>query len=305
MRWIGRSAFAFSMGCAVAAAAQPVPGPEPSPQAHPVEARFRLNAAYFDNFFQAAEGLPEENVLAGGLEAHVIGRLRRESPLQAYAYGDYTRYRGFDPSTGVAVGVRSDDRPASFEVAVQYHNGRPSREVGDVIGRADDLGAAAELSYRVLGDLQLSALGGFRREWYDLAPQKRNDVFDVGAAARYRGWTEFSPEVGFRWGRRDVVSDNEDLEQREWFVRFRWTPTPAFYLSARYRRRMRDYTGDDPARSNFNREDRRQQYTAGAELRLGRHWSWGAYYAREDSDSTRGSGVFTTQMATVGLTLIY
>lgn len=305
MSRVAWGACALTVGWAAAAGAQPVPGPEPSPEAHRVEARFRLNAAYFDNFFQAAEGLPEANVFAGGMEALFTARLHRDRPLQAYAHGDYTRYRRFDPSTGVALGLRSDDRPASFELGVQYHNGRPSREVGDVIGRADDLGAAAELSYRVLGDLQLSALGAFRREWYDLAPQKRNDVFDVGAAARYRGWTEFSPEVGFRWGRRDVVSDNEDLDQHEWFARVRWTPSPALYLSARYRRRLRDYTGDDPARSNFAREDRRQQWTAGAEVRIGRHWSWGAYYAREESDSTRASGVFTTQMATVGLTLIY
>ena len=304
MRRVGWSACALTMGWAMAAGAQPQL-PEASPAPQRVEAQLRLNGAYFDNFFQAADGLPEENLFAGGVEGFVAGRLSRNGTLQAYGHADYTRYRGFAPSTGLAAGLRSDDRPAAFELGVHYHHGRPSREVGDIVGRADDVGATAELSYRVLHDVQLSALGDVRREWYDLAPQKRNESFNVGGALRYRGWTEFSPEVGFRWGRRDVVNDNEDLDQREIFVRFRWAPTAPLYLSLRWRHRLRDYTGEDPDRSNFGREDRRQQWTASADVKIARHWSWGLYYARESSDSTRASGVFTTQMAVVGLTLLY
>jgi hypothetical protein len=225
--------------------------------------------------------------------------------VQAYGHAAYVGYRGFGPSTGLGLGLRSDGRPGSFDVALQAHRGRPSREVGDVLGRADDASVAAEYAYRVLDDLQLSVLADARREWYELSPEKRNDVFNVGAAARYRGWSQISPEVGFRWGRRDILDANEDLEQREVFARLRWTPAPAVYVSVRYRRRYRDYTVEDPARSNFGREETRQQWTVGGDIRLSRHWSWGVYYAREESDSTRPTGVFATQLASVSLALRY
>jgi hypothetical protein len=303
MRRFCWSACVLTVGWAVAAEAQPSPRPPDAPAPQKVEAQLRFNGSYFDNFFQASEGLPEENVLSGGVEAHLAARLRPAGPLQAYGHASYEGYRGFGPSTGLALGLRSDDRPGSFDLAMQYHHGRPSRDVGDVLDRADDAGVVAEYSYRVVDDLQLTALADARREWYDLAPQKRNDLFNLGAAARYRGWRELSPEIGFRWGRRGVQDDNEDLKQREVFVRLRWTPTSAVYLSLRYRRRHRDYVVDDPGRSNFGREDHREQWTLSADIRLSRHWSWGAYLAREESDSTRDTGVFTTQLATVSLAL--
>jgi hypothetical protein len=293
----------LTLGWAAAAEAQPAPRPADGPPPRKVEAQLRFNGSYFDNFFQASEGLPEENVFAGGVEGHLSARLSRDRPLRVYGHADYVGYRGFGPSTAFVAGLRSDDRPQAFDIALQHHRGRPSRELGDVLGRADDAGVVAEYSYRIFDDVQLSALADARREWYDLAPQKRNDVFNVGAAVRYRG--SLSPEIGFRWGRREVQDPNEDLGQREWFVRLRWAPARPVYVSLRYRRRHRDYTVDDPGRSNFSREDRRQQWAVGADIQLARHWSWGAYYAREDSDSTRPSGVFATQLASVGLTLRY
>jgi len=298
-------ACALAAGWAAAAQAQPAPPSAEAQEPRRLAAQLRLNGSFFDNFFQASDGLPEEDVLSGGLEGSLAARLDPSRRVELYGHAGYERYRDFGPSTTLGLGLRSEDRSSAFDLGAQYHRGRPSRDVGDVVDPANDVGLAAEYSYRVLDDLQLTALADARREWYERAPQKRNDVFNAGAAARYRGWTRFSPEIGFRWGRREVQDVNEDLDQHEWFVRLRWTPASAVYVSLRYRRRQREYTVDDPLRSNFGREDRREQWTIGGDIRLSRHWSWGAYLAREASDSTRPSGVFTTQMATVSLALRY
>jgi hypothetical protein len=129
-------------------------------------------------------------------------------------------------------------------------------------------------------------------------------VFGLGTAVRYRGFgSAFSPEVGLHWSRRHVQDGAEDLAQRELFVRLRWVPARGAYLGLRYRRRHRDYAVDDPLARNFGRKDTRQQWALSADLRPGARRSWRLYYAREGSDSTRASGVFTTQLLGVGLTV--
>lgn len=280
------------------APAQPAPGPAR------LEARIKLNVLFFDNFFHVPQGEPQDTVVAGGLEAHLAAKLRRRRPLEAYGHADYIAYRGFGPSSGVTAGLRSEDNPQSFDISAQYLKGRPSREVGNVLDRADIVGLEGEYSYRMTDDFELTGLGDVRRETYALSPAKESDVFNLGGAVRYRGFGHrFSPEVGLRWGRRDVADDNEDLSQRELFVRLRSTPVPALYLSLRYRRRGRHYSIAEARGSNFGREDTRQQWALSADLTQGERRSWNLYYASEDSGSSRPSGVFQTRLLALGLTV--
>ena len=290
------------VGAAAPAAAQKARKPQPKPR--PFEARIKFNALFFDNFFQAAEGSPEEGVQAGGVEAHLARKLKPNRPLEVFGHADYVAYRGFGPSAGVTAGLRSEGKPQGFELSAQYLKGRPSREVGDVLDRADALVLGGGYSYRITDDVQLTGLADYRKEHYDLSPLREYDAYNLGGAVRYRGFgSGFSPEIGLRWGKRDVLDDNEDLSQRELFVRLRWTPTRDAYLTLRYRRRSRDYSPADVQASNFGREDTRTQWTLGADLRRGERLTWSLYYAREDSDSTRPSGVFQTQLVVLGLTL--
>lgn len=284
---------------------QPAPTPTPAPPDR-VEAYARFGALLFDNFFQAPDGSPEEDVAGATLEGGLSLALQERRPLRAYAEGDYTLYHDLDPSAGIRAGVRLEERKQSFDLAVQYLANRPSREVRDEFDRADTLSVYGEYSHRVHEDFELTALAELRHETLELSADKDNDVYGLGGAVRYRGFgSKFSPEVGFRLGGRDVVDDNEDISQRELFLRLRWVPAPPFYLTCRYRHRSRDYSIADPAASNFGREDARDQLVATADWRRGKALVFNLYYALEDSDSSRSTGNFTTQMLSLGVTLLF
>jgi hypothetical protein len=284
---------------APAAAQTRRPGPgSPAPPPPAFGGHVRLSAALFDNFFQAPDGDPHDNVPAAMVEAGLHRRLGQR--MLVYGDVDYTSYRDFRPSGGVTAGLRREGRPHAWDVQAQVLRGRPSREVRDEFDRANALGLAVQYGYR-RGDWEPLALADVRHETYELSPAKRNDVFNAGAGVRYRGFGRISPEVGFRLGRRDVEDDNEDLSQREVYLRLRWAPAPPTYLSLRVRRRFRDYTIDDTGARNFGREDTRTQVVASADLRQTSRVGATVYYALEASDSTHPRGEFTSHMLAAGV----
>ena len=260
----------------------------------------RLSGVLFDNFFQAPEGTPQEDVPAAQLEAG----LRRDLGRHTRAYGevDYTNYRDFRSSWGFTAGLTGEASPHGFDVQAQLLKGRPSREVRDEFDSADALALAASYGYRI-GSFEPMLLADLRHETYDLSEQKTNDVYNVGAALRVRGLGRVSPEVGFRIGKRDVRDDNEDLDQREVYLRLRWAPARPTYLSLRLRRRFREYAIADPGAGNFRREDTRTQLVATADLLQTSRLGFNLYYSVEDSDSTHPRGEFLTQMAAAGIVL--
>ena len=296
-----KSALCCSLLPILASTSLAAPAPPKPPR---VAWQARLGGLYFDNFFQAAEGLPEENVLAASLEGRMTARVHEDKPLEAYVEADLIVYDGFDPSAGITLGLRQEGKPGAFDVSAQYLGGRPSREIGDEFDRADVRALNGEYSHRIGDDFQVSALGEFRHETFDLSPDKANDVYSLGGALRYRGFgRRFSPEIGLRRGGRGARDDNEDLSQRELFVRLRFNPTESVYVTLRYRRRGRDYSIENPGASNFGREDTRTQWTLTGDWRRSKSMTWNLYYALEDSDSTRSSGVFQTQLLALGVTL--
>ena len=105
-----------------------------------------------------------------------------------------------------------------------------------------------------------------------------------------------------RFGGRNVEDDNEDISQRELYVRLRWAPSPKVYTTLRYRRRSRDYSIEAPGASNLGREDTRQQWVATADWDFRAPFAWTLYYANERSKSTRPRGTFKAQFVSLGLT---
>ena len=267
------------------------------------EGHLRIGGLYFDNFFQTSPGGPEENVGAARLEGRVGRRLRRASPIQAYGEADYVRYSAFDPSHGITLGLQQEARPRGFDVSAYYLAGRPSREAGDVLDRTAVRGLNGEYSYRVSDDVEVLGIGEYRHESFELAADEALDVYNLGGAVRYRGFgRRFSPEVGVRLGARSATNTNEDLTQRELSVRVRSAATRDLYLTFRLRHRRRPYSVDDPGASNFERVDRRKQWTATADWKRA-PLTWNLYYSLEDSASTRPTGVFRTQLLALGVTL--
>jgi hypothetical protein len=172
--------------------------------------------------------------------------------------------------------------------------------VRDEFDRADGLALVGQYGYR-MGDWEPIALGEIRHETYELSPEKTNDVFNLGAGLRFRGLGTVSPEVGFRWGRRDVDDDREDLGQREIYLRLRWAPARPTYVSLRLRRRFRDYSIEDPAAANFGREDTRTQVVASGDFFTTSRLGLNVYYSLEDSNSSHDRGEFLTQMLAAGV----
>lgn len=263
----------------------------------------RLNALRFDNFFQAPDGSPQQDVDAWA------GELRFAIPfaetLEAYSNLNYTTYDDpLDASQGITAGLRSAGRTHGFDLFGEYLTNRPSGDVGELVEQADIRRVAGEYSYRVTSDWQLSALGDYQQQDFDISQGKDNTFVDLGGAIRYRGFgSAFSPEIGATFGDRDAEDPDEDHEQRDLFLKIRSAPSDWAYLSFRYRHRTRDYSIADPFASNFEREDTRQQWVATADLRTGSVLTWNLYYSYEDAESTRVNREFTTSLFAAGLTI--
>lgn len=263
----------------------------------------RLNSLFFDNFFQAPEGAPKEDVSAYAGELRVA--LPFGETLEGYTNLNYTAYDDpLEASQGVTAGLRSAGRAHGFDLFGEYLTNRPSGDVGELVEQADIRRVAGEYSYRFAEDWQLTALGDYQQQDFDLSQGKDNTFADFGGAIRYRGFgSAFSPEIGATFGERDAEDPAEDHDQRDLFLKIRSAPARWAYLSLRYRHRTRDYSIESPLVSNFGREDTRRQWVATADLSTGDILTWNLYYSHEDAQSTRADREFTTSLFAAGLTV--
>lgn len=263
----------------------------------------RLNGLFFDNFFQAPDGAPQQDVSAWAAELRLAAPLA--AALEGYANLNYTTYEDpLETSQGITAGLRSDGRPHGFDLFGELITNRPTGDVGELVEQADIQRFAGEYSFRPTRAWQLTTLAEYQRQDFEITEGRDNTFTDFGGAVRYRGFgSEFSPEIGATFGERDADDPNEDHSQRDLFVKLRSAPAPWAYLSLRYRYRTRDYDIGDPRASNFEREDTRKQWTATADLRTGDVLTWNFYYSYEDAESTLASREFTTSLLAAGVTI--
>lgn len=273
----------------------------------PSERRFRLdlrlNGLLFDNFFQAPDGAPQEDVEAYAAELRLA--VPFSEAVESYANLQYTTYEDpLDPSQGAMVGLRSSGQPHGFDLFVEYVTDRPTADIGDLVEQADVGRVVGEYNFRPTPAWQLSALAEVQRQDFALRNGKDNTFAEAGPAVRYRGFgSAFSPEIGATFGDREADDPAEDYRQQDLFLKIRSAPADWAYLTLRYRYRTRDYSTDDPLASNFEREDTRNQWVATADLRTGDVLTWNLYYSYEDADSTRETRVFTTSLFAAGVTI--
>ncbi len=207
---------------------------EPPPR---LEWQFGAQAFRYDNFFQAPDGAPEQDVDATRAEGRLAYRLRPEGPFVFYASADFTAYEDdLDDSLSFGLGLESDSRPREWILGVEHNRDQPVFDVGDEFDRANVLRLAGEYGYRVTEDWQVSALAELRQEEFDQTTGKDNDFVSGGAALRYRGWGyDFSPELGVELGERSADDPNEDHDQRDVWLKIRSIPFEDLYLSLRFR----------------------------------------------------------------------
>jgi hypothetical protein len=258
----------------------------------------------FGNFFQASEGEPEEDVLAGYGEVGASVKLSDRIPLRAYGSFNYIHYDDelLDSSNGFRIGGRLDGRPHAFNVYLDQQMDRPTFDVGDAFDRADVRTLNGNYSYRVTRNWQVSVEGTRQDQDFDLSPLRDNEFTSFGGAIRHRGSRIFSPEIGLNRGRRDVVDDTLSYDQQDLYLQIRSALTPALYASIRYRDRTRDYVTVATTSPYFGREDDRKQISGYADYRFARQWTLNLYGAVESNDSTIPNRDFDTSLFVLGLT---
>jgi cellulose synthase/poly-beta-1,6-N-acetylglucosamine synthase-like glycosyltransferase len=269
----------------------------------PVDAQIRFNAAFNDNFFQAAQNAPTDDVWARAFEARVSKKDGRTGEPLPFGRFEFVSYTDLDPATALYGGVRGDDSRSAYLIEGGFQWNRPRFEVGDEFERADIVGIDGEYGARVTPAVELKALADLSHESYELRTSKNNNQYNLGGAMRYRGFgSDFSPEVGWLWGRRDADDLNEDYNQRQFYIQVRSAALPSTYLSVRFRRRLRDYSSDVPGLGNFDREDRRNQWTMYGDVTVTPHVIVNLSYWHERSDSTRLEREFSAQAFGFGMT---
>lgn len=271
------------------------------PETDRFNTELRLNGWWFGNFFQAEEGTPEEDVMAGSVEGRFAGKLGNLSP---YLHANYLHYddSALDSSYGGRVGARWLSRPHDLDLFVDHQLDRPTFDIGDTFDRADVTRFVADYKLRFFDDWQVGVEGELQSQSYDETVTKDNDYTAVGASLRWRGSRLFSPEIGYITGEREVDNEIESYDQTDTYVQVRSAPTEAIYLSARYRMREREYLNPvEPGA--LIREDDRDQWTISADIRTGDRLTWNFYYATEDTDSNDAGRDFSTAVGLVGLTI--
>lgn len=255
--------------------ALPVLAQDPAPGAW--DFWLRGNGQLFENFYQAAEGAPEEDVTALGAEIGASVGVTRA--VSAFGQVNYLHFNEdtLEGSPGFRVGLRGGSRPHAFEVYGEYLSNRPSFELDEFVG-ADVTRLVGEYSYRFLEDWQASVDAELDKQDLGGADGRDNQFAGVGAAIRWRGSRIFSPELGFRTGERDVDDETQSYDQNERYIQIRSQATDKLYLSVRFRDRKREY-------QLVPREDKRRQIAASADYTLSPAWVLNFYGAREKNDT--------------------
>lgn len=250
----------------------------PDEDVSPWEFWVRGNAMQYENFYQAAEGSPEEDETALGAEAGLSFGFT--PALHVYGSASYLHFvdDAIEGSPGFRVGLRGGARPHAFDVYAEQLNNRPSFDLDEFQG-ADISRINGEYSYRFLEHWQVSVDGLLEEQEFDGTPERDNEFAQAGAALRWRGSRLFSPEIGFRTGEREVNDATQTYDQSEMYLQIRSQPTPKWYLSLRYRTRERDY-------ANVVRTDDRDQISLGADYSMTDHLVLNLYGAKETVDSS-------------------
>lgn len=276
--------------------ASPVPAPEEEPAPDRIEWEAGLGAAYYDNFFQAADDGLQTEVHAGVLRFGGEGRLSADRPLSLRGAIEHLEYdEDLENSTraGLALRHRGDVHRWSAEAVTDQDV--PNVDVGDDVDRVDALRFLGDYSYWVAETLDVGVTGQSADQDHDLFPERDNTLTKAGGFLRFRrSGVAFSPEVGYLTGERDVDDENLSYDEDELYVLLRVTPSDAWYVSLRYRDRDRQYTIADPLASNFARQDDRIDWTLSLAARFARRWGWNLYGTFLDADSTKPTRVFET-----------
>lgn len=262
-----------------------------------VEARVKVGSLKFDNYFQAPEDEPEEEVQATSADLRLMWRLGTTSLLKSYVQLQRVEYETLPATSAYALGFRLDGERHYLDLFSRKETNRGALDIGDDFEEAEILRHHVGYSLRFARTWEWSLEADFRDQDFDVSTERDTELFETETALRYRGFgRSFSPEIGMRWGARDAVNDDYDYTENDLYLKLRFSPVRIFAFSVRVRDRSRDYDVRDPTARTFGRKDSRRQWTVSADLLLRRNLAFTLYYDNVDGDSSDPGRIFATQM---------
>lgn len=250
---------------------------QPHGTSQPGESRSELKILgyHFDNFFQVTSPAPETNVNALASEYRFAYR-PTASPTEVFAHVNFIDYNasGLSTSYGARLGVNHVGKNDDFRVFVDRQQHRPSFEVGNTFGQANQTMLSAEYDHH-FGDWQLGGEGQRQMQRFPADARRNNDYNELGLTARYKGFGwHFTPEAGVYDGKRTVNVATETYRETGFYVQGAYIPTPHVYLSLQIFDRNRDY-------SNVVRTERRPGLSGVVDFKTSPRLSWLIYYSLE------------------------
>ncbi|HEV8435624.1 MAG TPA: hypothetical protein VGR95_19600 [Thermoanaerobaculia bacterium] len=250
---------------------------QPHGSSQPGQSRSELKILgyHFDNFFQVTSPAPETNVNALASEYRFAYR-PTASPTELFAHVNFIDYnsRGLSTSYGARAGVNHVGKNDDFKIFVDRQQHRPSFEVGNTFGQANQTMYDAEYDHH-FGDWQIGGEGQRQEQRFPADARRNNNYNELGLRARYKGFGwQFTPEAGVYDGKRTVNLATETYRETGFYVQGAFIPTPNVYLSLQLFDRKRDY-------SNVVRTERRPGLSGVVDFKTSPRLSWLIYYSLE------------------------
>jgi hypothetical protein len=269
---------------------------QPHGTSQPGESRSELKILgyHFDNFFQVTSPAPETNVNALASEYRFAYR-PTASPTEIFAHVNFIDYNssGLSTSYGSRFGVNHVGKNDDFRIFVDEQRHRPSFEVGNTFGQANQTMFDAEYIHH-FGDWQLGGEGQRQQQRFPAAARRNNNYDELGLVGRYKGFGwHFTPEAGVYDGKRTVNAATETYRETGFYVQGAYIPTPNIYFSLQLFSRKRDY-------SNVARVERRPGLSAVIDVRTSPRLSWLFYYTRERVRSSLPNNDFNDDLIIFG-----
>jgi hypothetical protein len=269
---------------------------QPHGSSNPGESRSELKILgyHFDNFFQVSSPVPETNVNAIASEYRFAYR-PNASPTEVFAHVNFIDYNrnGLSTSYGARFGLNHVGKNDDFKIFVDEQRHRPSFEVGNTFGQANQLMFDAEYVHH-FGDWQLGGEGLRQDQRFPADARRNNDYNQLGLLGRYKGFGwHFTPEAGVYDGKRTVNAATETYRETGFYVQGAYIPTPNIYFSLQLFNRKRDY-------STVARVERRPGLSAVIDVRTSPRLSWLFYYTRERVHSSLPNNNFNDDLIIFG-----
>ncbi len=268
-----------------------------------LELRLDVGGTSYDNFHQAPDGEPQEEVLAAVAEARLTWKPRPRQPFKGYVEAARLEYDVLPSSSAYGAGLRLEGARHGFDLSSHLARGRSAPGIGDVVETADILRHRGRYSLR--SDRWEWWLGAERLDQrFDAVPQRRSELGAIGTGLVLRTFGRaFAPEIGAWRLERDSTTDSADYRGDEIYGRLRFSPLRTFAFEVLYQQERRDYVTPDPDAGNFERRDRRDRWTLRTEVLLHSVLAWNLQYYWLEGDSTREGRAFTSEGFATGLTV--